>query len=186
MELVPHSKKTERETELSLTALAMSSGNLNRAVRMLDSAGISITRATLSVWKRETYAERYAQIREEILPILNAELAEGHDDLVQGYSEIQREAQAKVLEHLPDATLREASSVAKDAAVGMGINTEKAQLRRGQPTQIARRDDSTEILKILAEKFPNIVQVDATLVEAEAVEIKDENVAVTEGDELHE
>ena len=65
----------------------------------------------------------------------------------------------------------EASRVAKDAAIGAGINSEKSLLRRGQPTEIRETRDTSELLWILHEKFSHAVTIaPALLVEAEATE----------------
>jgi hypothetical protein len=155
------SKYTEVEIDAGLTAVAMASGNTRRAAKALVKAGQrSVPQSTLKRWVDRIYAQRYRQIQEQTLPELNARMAEVHDQLVIGYSDLQQQALEKAREGLPSAKASEAAGVFKSAAIAAGINAEKALLRRGQPSQI-REDRSTgEILKIMAEKYPGVVKVD--------------------------
>src|SRR3954468_8596411 len=83
------SKYTEVEIDAGLTAVAMASGNTRRAVKALVAAGQRrVPQSTLKRWVDRIYPQRYRQIQEQILPELNAQMAEVHDQLVIGYSDL--------------------------------------------------------------------------------------------------
>jgi hypothetical protein len=165
-------KYTAVEVETGLRAVAMASGNATRAAEVLERSGQrAIPRRTLSKWATETHAERYRQISQDILPELDARLAEGSDALVQAYSELQWEAIERAREKLPEAKVSELASLMKAGAVGTGIHTEKSQLRRGQPTEIKKQDaDSVhESLKRVARRWPQFIN--PAILEGLAVEV---------------
>jgi hypothetical protein len=150
------------EVETGLRAVAMASGNATRAAEVLERSGQrAIPRRTLSKWATETHAERYRRISQEVLPELNARLAEGSDALVQAYSELQWDAIERAREKLPEAKVSELASLMKAGAVGTGIHTEKSQLRRGAPTEteIKKQDAESihESLKTIARRWPQFI-----------------------------
>jgi hypothetical protein len=102
------------------------------------------------------YVQRYRQVQEQILPELNAQMAEVHDQLVIGYSDLHQQALEQAREGLPNAKASEAAGVFKSAAIAAGINAEKALLRRGQPTQITQTGDPVEVLRRLQQRHPNL------------------------------
>ena len=171
------SKYTEVEIDAGLTAVAMASGNTRGAARALLQAGQRrVPESTLKRWVDRMYAQRYRQIQEQILPELNAQMAEVHDQLVIAYSDLQQQALEKAREGLPNAKASEAAGVFKSAAIAAGINAEGVSSKR-PPTQIREDRSAGDILKIMAEKYPGVVKVDAGLVEAEDVEITERDGA---------
>jgi hypothetical protein len=154
------SKYTEIEIDAGLTAVAMASGNTRRAAKALVAAGQRpVPQSTLKRWVDRIYPQRYRQIQERTMPELNAQMAEVHDQLVIGYSDLQQQALEKAREGLPNAKASEAAGVFKSAAIAAGINTEKGLLRRGQPTQITQTGDPIEMLRRLQQRHPNLVQI---------------------------
>jgi sulfur carrier protein ThiS len=60
------------------------------------------------------------------------------------------------------------------SVIDAGINTEKGQLRRGQPTQIREEASIADLLRLLsAPKFRGVVSVNTELIEGAAEEISE-------------
>jgi hypothetical protein len=164
---MPHRNQySPEQIDAGLTAMACVNGNRRKAVELLERAGkLPIPAGTLTDWVQSVHKDRYAQIREAVLPALNARMAESHEALVDAYNDLQWEAIDQVKLGLPEANASQASNIAKNAAIGAGIHTEKAQLRRGMPTQIHGQEDLASTLKALASNpaWRKIVQVDPRL-----------------------
>jgi hypothetical protein len=69
---------SDREIERGLVATALASGNARRAARMLERQGLTVPATTLYRWRLETFANRYEEIRQEMLPRLRAQLDRHH------------------------------------------------------------------------------------------------------------
>ncbi len=148
---------SEPEVDAGLTALVVCSGNSRRAERLLVESGYRrVPDRTLHDWKAKIHADRYLELQEDLRPELNRRMAESFDDLTQTYIEVQREALHRVRERLPEAKAAEASRIAKDAAIGSGISSEKSLLHRSQPTKIVEHRDPVEALRLLHTKFPEL------------------------------
>jgi len=169
---------TEEEIERGLQALVLSSGNHRRASELLRDAGYTaIPSGTVREWRRRTHMTRYAELQEQLRPELNARIAEDHDRQVQAYTALQEEALEKAREGLPEAKAGEAANVFKSAAIAAGINTEKTQLRRGEPTEI--RDTAVGIEDIIERlrhpKFAGVLRATVLpAIESTATERDDE------------
>lgn len=164
---------SEEEIEQGLGACVLTSGNTRRASDLLARAGKrQVPHTTLWEWCNVRHADRYRQLQEELQAEFNARMAEAHEALVQAYSQLQSEAIEKAQEKLPDATLHEAVALMKAAAVGAGINTEKALLRRGQPTEIRKTIDVADALKRLKAIAPGLIDVNPILI-GEAKEVRE-------------
>src|SRR6266403_559726 len=72
---------SDQEIERGLVAMALASGNARRAARMLEQQGLSVPHSTLYRWRLETFPDRYAEVRREILPRLRRELDRQHREL---------------------------------------------------------------------------------------------------------
>jgi hypothetical protein len=171
---------SDSEIDAGLTAVALCSGSATRASELLRERGTPVGRKTLSRWKH-THEDRYRAIHERVLPELNVRLAEVHDALVEAYSELQWEAVEKAREKLPEAKASELASLMKAGAVGAGINTEKALLRRGQPTEIRRAEDFTELMRTAQRQFPQLFDFSGLLVESSAEEVSDHELEAPRG-----
>jgi len=134
-----------------------------------------VPHSVLWEWINTRHTERYRQLQEEMQAEFNARMAESHEALVQAYSDLQRQAIEKAREKLPGATLNEAAGLMRAASIGAGINTEKALLRRGQPTEIRQTVNVADALKKLKAIAPGLVDVNPILI-GEATEIKDEEI----------
>ncbi len=162
---MPEGTKPERRTynaeeiEAALTALALETGNLRKAIRLLDASGKRAPdRHTLATWARDAHAGRYRRLQQEILPALNARLAQQHDDIVNSANALTRDALANAHARLDEMRPAEQARAAKDASVTAGIHSEKALLRRGQPTQIREHRNPVDLLRGLNERFPGVIK----------------------------
>src|SRR4051794_17298592 len=166
-----YSHFTEAEIHAGLSALVLCSGNSRRAAKLLrDSGQRAIAYSTLHKWATDQYAGRYRELQDQLRPELVSRLAEDHDALVQSYSELQWDAIEQARKKLPDAKAGEAANIAKNAALGAAINTDKGALRRGEPTTISETRDMTQLLRAAATKYPAFFNLPPEL-EAEAEEI---------------
>jgi hypothetical protein len=147
------------EVEAALTALALEAGNLRKALRLLKASGKRAPdRHTLASWAREAHADRYRRLQQEILPALNARLAQQHDDIVDSANALTRDALAKAHARLNEMKPVEQARAAKDASVTAGIHSEKSLLRRGQPTEIRETRNPVDLLRGLNARFPGVIK----------------------------
>jgi hypothetical protein len=157
---------TDTEVERGLVALALYQGNARRASRELNKQGINIPFKTLYDW-RHSKADRLASVRESILPVVKAELAENHTDLAKLQLEASRQATAQILHKLKeetDLTATQLATVTRSMDIGSGIHTENASKLRGEPQLIVEHRSAKEIEQRL---------VDMGVLDVEAVEIED-------------
>jgi hypothetical protein len=158
------SRYSDLEIDAGLTAVAMASGNTRQAEEALRQAGHRrIPRSTLKDWANQRYVERYRRIQAETLPELNARLAETHDALVAAYSQLQWETVERAREKLPEAKVSELAALMKAGAVGMGISTDKAKLRRGEPTQIHANESMSELMRRAQARWPQFFDFSSIL-----------------------
>jgi hypothetical protein len=149
----------DEEVEAALTALALEAGNLRKALRLLKASGKRAPdRHTLGTWARDTHADRYRRLQQEVLPALNARLAQQHDDIVDSANALTRDALAKAHARLDQMKPAEQARAAKDASVTAGIHSEKSLLRRGQPTVIRELRNPVDLMKAINTKYPGVLK----------------------------
>lgn len=154
-----HRHSTE-DVEAALQLVALHRGSTTTVAEKTK-----IHRTTLDYWIKDKYADRYAQIRNEIVPKIQAELAAKHEDMARMALDKQAEAFALMdLEQLKQPDLVKA---ARDLSVTSAVHTDKTQLLRDRPTAITEHRDTAQILDAIARKFPSGV------VEGEAEDITD-------------
>lgn len=126
---------TEQEKDLALFALALSSGNSRQASKMLrDSDGPNVPAKTMDSWKARD-PDRYRRVVEEVAPKVAADTAERMQALVVIYDDLERKTALRYEEELPNLRPGELPGALRNVAVTKGINIDKAQLLRGEPTQ---------------------------------------------------
>src|SRR3954447_512555 len=151
---------TTEEKQAGLIALAMQQGNCARAARALGDDGIEVSERTLRNWK-DTPA--YVSVQRDVLPKVQARLA-------GRYEEAAALAIDKTTDALDGFTTdglkpAEAAGAARNLMTTAGIAQDKANLLRGQPTEITERRDPQQILDGIAARFPQLV-VDVDIPEA--------------------
>lgn len=163
--------KTEGEVKAALRLLALNGGQQRITCKQLRDEGLPIKEQTLAWWRDRSFPRLYMQIRKEvggdvgeIIAGRALERALEADDVEKAYIE---EAKAKVGEVDPNHLAKNALALSNAKA----NNVEKAQLLRGQPTEIVEVDvnASIEVLERLgvAEKREAI---DVEVLEEEDVE----------------
>lgn len=138
---------TREEITRALTTLAFCNGRVGTAVRELKRMGARApTQPTLKNWRT-----RHAEIYEDALSRLDETVIPELDELNRSQILFQKQAYDRLLNEVDEMEPGQLSNAARNAAVGMGIGIEKAQLLKGQPTARTVHEDPAAILKELAE-----------------------------------
>ena len=141
---------TDQEINAGLTAMAICSGHRDRAHALLEEQEIRIPASTLSEWCRKTKLALYERTRQEVAPMLKAQMADMHQELAQTAGDLEREAVSRLRDRMKadEVETKDLHGIARTAAIATGIHGEKHLLYSGQPTQIVQRD-ATEVLREL-------------------------------------
>ena len=153
-ELAPRPRKsashyTEEEIYRGLAEVALCAGNTHRAARQLSAQGMAIPRGTLEKWANRQHVDRYARVREELLPKIHAQIAADCEELAALGAQLERETLEKYREELPNLRASEAASAVRNIATSKAINVDKATLLRNRPTQIVEHRDASELIRKL-------------------------------------
>jgi transposase-like protein len=148
----PHNLQTRytpEQVDKALLALIVT-GSVKEA-----SEQTGINTSTLSLWRRQQHADRYAELAEEHAPAARRKIAAELDSLVQAKIEmswrlIERFDPSKIYERdIPKALAELSRSKATDIDKGL--------LLRGQPTAIVQKQDATELLEAIARTAPGAI-----------------------------
>lgn len=158
----------DERIERGLLAVAAFNGNSRKAAEFLAGDGLEIPHQTLWNWANKVHIDRYEEIRSERLPRVQAAAAERHMELMAQNMDLE----GKLLDDLDakrhELAPRDISTAARNAAVGTGVHTDKAQLLNDQPTEIRKTRDATELLRALKEKAPGLF-IEGTVVSEETL-----------------
>lgn len=143
---------SEAEIDRGLFAYALCSGNGRRAEELTARDGDPIPAGTLEGWARYRHADRYARVREEVLPKIAAANAEQMDNLLRREIELEGELIERVREEMPNLKPGDVAGALRNVAVTKSLNAEKAAILRGQPTQIVSHKSFEENMRFLREK----------------------------------
>jgi hypothetical protein len=137
--------KTEAEVKGALRLLALNGGQQRITCKQLRDEGFPIKEQTLAWWRDRSFPRLYLQIRKEVGGDVGEQIAGRAleraleaDDVERAYIE---EAKAKVGEVDPNHLAKNALALSNAKA----NNVEKAQLLRGQPTEIVEVDVNASI-----------------------------------------
>lgn len=168
----PSQSYTPEEIDLGLTAVALCHGNVTRAASALEQKGTPIPRETLRNWVKGTHSDRYTELTTEYLSERYERFAQESEDLVGFLTELEwklaRALKSKV--DSGDLEPRDIANALRNTSTSKGINTDKATVTRGRPTEIRRNEGAADVLRVLAQKFPQIVTVNQALLESTAEE----------------
>jgi hypothetical protein len=145
----PHHTPATIETALIMLALAGDSPT--KATAMLKHGGIKVSRAALAEW-RDADPERWSRIRENAAARIERDVAHTARALAIDYAQLEAEAIAETRLKLASGDTRDPSTVARNAAVGKGINVDKLLLLEGRPTAITEQRSADDVLRGLAAK----------------------------------
>ena len=154
--LVPHhaAKHTAEQIEQALVAIALESGNVGRARAKLEEAGTFggkvPPRSTMARWP-ETYADRYAEIRADVAPKLKAKLADTHTDLAERLAALEHSTIDELEQELRELSGKDKAALLRNVAIAGAVHVDKAQLLKGEATQIVKRE-LPELLRALQAK----------------------------------
>lgn len=160
---------TAEDVERALLALAFANGNASAANRSLEQQGHPVPVSTIQLWG-EREAERYAKIRDDLVPRIHANLAQDSEDLarkalhaaantIDDYETAREEKNLKAANAL--------SSMARNIATVSGISLDKVAPLRQRPSQIIEHRTPEQNMKRLAVLVPGLI------VESTAEEITD-------------
>ena len=151
---VPQRRYVEEDIERGLTMLALCGGNWRRAGERLREQGFDIPPKTLESWKRQTHTQRYEETRARLLPRIQEKIAAEAEDLAIAYAETERQALEAF--DLSSLSPKDAAGAIRNLATAKAINVDKAQLMRGNPTQIVEKRDAGEILSKLKSRIGSV------------------------------
>jgi hypothetical protein len=138
--------------EEGLYALARFNGNSRRAHKALAEVGIEVPRGTLEHWKQRTHKERYARIRDEVIPSVYQEHADRFHELVELESNIAQELAEQLRDKVHELEARDLSTALRNLEVSKSLNFDKASIADGRPTVIHEKRDLSEIVRALQGK----------------------------------
>jgi uncharacterized Ntn-hydrolase superfamily protein len=146
---------TDEEIDRGLTAVALCSGNSERAARALADQGWQIDARTLRKW-RGAHANRYEQLQAGVLPAVYGRIAERAENIAERLADLEEDAADRVAELLPDMKAGEAAGALRNVSVSKAVNIDKASVVRGRPTEIREDRSIEQTLRALARFMPEI------------------------------
>jgi hypothetical protein len=141
------SKYTLKEIDTALTVVASLSGNYTRAAKVLrEEHGMSVRHTTLSLWRRDTYADRYEDIREQLRPQIEKQLVDSLLDIATLATDAEREAIALAQRRLKTGEEDDPARAAANFARVVQSSTDKMLALQGRPSHISETRGVAEIL----------------------------------------
>jgi hypothetical protein len=148
---VKGSRYTQEQRELGLRAVALASGNTERAAQSLRTLGIRVQRTTLRDWATRQHVQRYREIQAEVIPEIHARIAEQSDALALQAGETEAALITRLQKELPNVPARDLSRAVRDVATSRKISVEKGVTLRSEekPAESNPIQDFTEAMKEL-------------------------------------
>ena len=136
-----------QEIERGLHYMAVT-GSAAEAARQLRQQGVDVPCTTLKYWRSAGHAERYQEIRREVLPRIEQAMAAESEDLARAYAEGERAMVAKLMAELEgeDFPAKDLPAALQRLATARGISIDKSRILREKPTQITRTESADDIL----------------------------------------
>lgn len=116
-----------------------------------------------SYWRSHSHAERYRQIEIEELPRRYARIAERRESIGDQAADLEEQLIAQLRIQASELPARVVPNALRNASTTKAINIDKASLVRGRRTEITATADVTELLKTMASRFGEAVEVDSAL-----------------------
>ena len=141
---------TTADVELALRVLALNGGNYSKTSRELEKIhNLPIDSATLSKWRKVSFANRYDEIAVELRKTIGDSLSNRLIENASLAADTTHELITTLADNQADLETEDLSKVAKDLASISGTSIEKAALLRGQPTDIVEERKPELILEEL-------------------------------------
>ena len=115
----------------ALCALAYFNGNSRKASEALKEHGVKVPRSTLRRWPI-VHADRYEELRGELIPRVHERVAEKHLELADAEIELSAAFIERMRRELDEVPVRDLSTFQRNLDTGSGIHTDKAAMLRGQ------------------------------------------------------
>lgn len=144
---------SDKQIEQALAAMAVGSGSPTRAQELLAEQWEGKKPPHVDTLKKwvETYHEKYAVIRADVLPRMKGKLIDSHADLAQRLADMESEATTLLESKMEDMNGRDLAILLKHVATASAIHTDKMRLLRGEATSIVRRE-LPEVMRALEAK----------------------------------
>jgi hypothetical protein len=164
---MPRRTYTPAEVDTALLVLAMSGRNCYEASRRLKAEGVDVDRRTLNQWKNHTHAARYLEIEHDHAPKIEKQMVTTARAIVTAANQVTMAAIEKTREQVESGEIKDASTAARNLATVAGIQTDKALLLEGRPTEIRGAEDLPAALTRMAQRLNLPQSVDSTAEEYE-------------------
>lgn len=128
--------------------------------------------ATIRRWRDHSYADRYLEIRKNVVPQIRQRLAARHEDVA--WAALEKTMAAVERLDVDRIGHEDLGKTIQQLSVSSGIHDDKASLLRDMPTQIIAHVDVDENLDAIARLAPGLV------VEGSATEVTPDEAEVVE------
>lgn len=150
LEVAPNPRFGAQDVDKGLVALALASGQADRAKDALAKQGMKVAPSTLRDWRDRLYPERYLQLQRDVLPALRARAAESHTALEELEGATARKLLARLDAEHKNIPARDLSTALRNLDVGQGIHRTKAAELRGENFDAPALGGSRRVSQILA------------------------------------
>ena len=120
-----------------------------QAKAFVEEQGYKIDRRKMEAWRDRRFPERYREIRKELAPQLEAELAEDHLTNARLASMVVRSALGRTQDMLDEDKVVDPSRVARDVQQVGTQAIDKRLALQGRPTSIVEKRSTDEIVRQL-------------------------------------
>lgn len=149
IEPAPNSEYTAEDIERALTVRVAAGSHRGASQLLATELGMSVPEGTLARWVRETYRDRYLELRAELAPMLREVAAAANEDIAAKIAEVEQPLIERVESQIGEMKGKDAAIALKNLALAKNIATDKALLLRGEPTQITEHRDPLELYRRL-------------------------------------
>jgi hypothetical protein len=143
---------TQADRDKGMLALILAGGNQRKAAKELAEQGEHFPHQTLAFWRRN-YPERYSELEQKEAPPLALRLAESFENRALALNRLEGKMQERLESHIHLVHPRELAGAVRNVATAKAINTDKAALLRGQPTEIIKNQNPDQILNAITIKL---------------------------------
>lgn len=141
---------TLKDVELTLHTLAMMGGNVSRTCYHLEhEEKLCVPKTTITSWARTKFALRYAEIQTSLKKQIGETLATKLTDNANQAADLTQEMLEELGDNVKRISVGDLASNAKAMSQIASINTEKALLLRGQPTERVENLPPEEVMREL-------------------------------------
>ncbi|MFA9272713.1 MAG: hypothetical protein ACEQSX_18585 [Baekduiaceae bacterium] len=162
---------TVAEVEEALMALAINGGNFKRTSEDLKAEGRDISARRLRDWSKDVYPGRYELALSRMAEELDRRLIGMAQSAAVNALDVTSMALDQTREKLEAGEYPDPARVARDTAVVMGVNVDKAQVLRLRPYEVQESRTAQQLMRALFARIGGTVPVDGS---AEEVPLADE------------